>query len=297
MLSHEEMISLQAQKHELIEANRFRSKEEYVLHLIHTVAYEQAAKLSRNKNVLDLGCNTGYGTKIVSNYCNEIIGVDVSPKAISTARKLYGESGMKFCLIDGNRLPFKDNKFDLIISFQVIEHIVNLKKYIFELKRVFSPHGVALFTTPNSLHRLYPGMKPWNPFHVREYSPTELNGLLSGYFLKVGIYGLFAEPALYSIEFNRIMMARENAMKRIEDAYSLKYSLRAKAKKLLPEYLLNIIKRVRDTIIGKISKTNGNETLSDEDKDFMERYGMDDLYYDANDLENALDLLAICSDE
>ena len=60
MLSHEEMVSLQAEKHELIKMDQFQSIEEYNIQLIHTAAYEQAAKFAENKIILDLGCNTGY---------------------------------------------------------------------------------------------------------------------------------------------------------------------------------------------------------------------------------------------
>jgi len=55
MLSHEEMVSLQAEKHELIKMDQFQSIEEYNIHLIHTAAYEQAAKFAENKIILDLG--------------------------------------------------------------------------------------------------------------------------------------------------------------------------------------------------------------------------------------------------
>ncbi|MDJ0678870.1 MAG: hypothetical protein QNJ18_03275 [Xenococcaceae cyanobacterium MO_167.B52] len=53
MLTHEEMIGLQAEKHGLIGTDEFASKQEYVLHLIHTAAYVSASSLTENKKVLD----------------------------------------------------------------------------------------------------------------------------------------------------------------------------------------------------------------------------------------------------
>lgn len=91
MLSHEEMIGLQAEKHGLVQSNNFRSRESYVLHLMHTFAYLQAAKLADGKRVLDLGCNTGYGTKIISASVSCVVGVDVSKEAISAARQQHLE--------------------------------------------------------------------------------------------------------------------------------------------------------------------------------------------------------------
>ncbi len=166
MLTHEEMIRLQAEKHNLVDTNAFRSREEFVLHLIHSFAYVQVSGFVNEKKVLDLGCNTGYGTGILAGVAKNVVGVDVSERAISTAKKRYRHPGIAFCLTDGKRLPFENSAFDVIVSCQVIEHTVNDDLYLGELKRVLSPAGMAVFTTPNALLRLDPGMRPWNPFHV-----------------------------------------------------------------------------------------------------------------------------------
>lgn len=163
MLTHEEMIGIQAETHDLI-TTTFRSVEEYVLQLVQTYAYVTASRVVKNKKVLDLGCNTGYGTRILFDLAKQIVGVDVSENAISFAKNEYGHLGITFKQIDGKRLPFDDDTFDVIASFQVIEHIVDHSKYIGEIQRVLAPNGVVLFTTPNALLRLDPGMKPWNQF-------------------------------------------------------------------------------------------------------------------------------------
>ncbi len=286
MLSHEEMVGLQAESHELIEEEKIRTKEEYVLHLIHTAAYEQASNLAENKKVLDLGCNTGYGSNIISKSCKEIVGVDVSPKAISIASVRYTRSGIKFLLIDGKRLPFSDNSFYLIVSFQVIEHIVNYNDYISEIKRVLAPGGIVLFTTPNALIRLDTGMKPWNPFHVREFDATGLENLLSDFFQEVIVYGLFAKEPLYSIEYNRLNHAREMQRKRKKKIYNLYYSGRSLVKKFLPD---KVVKKLLDIR----AKNKGNKL----DADFQNRYKTDSLFYSDSNLGNTLDLLAVCSDD
>ena len=79
------------------------------------------------------------------------------------------------CLVDGQTLPFKDCSFDLVTAFQIIEHIPETVTFTEELKRVLRRDGVVLITTPNATIRLDPAMKPWNPFHVREYSHEELS--------------------------------------------------------------------------------------------------------------------------
>ena len=90
------MIGLQAEKHQLIDGQNFRSREDYVLHLIHTFAYLQVASIAKDKIILDLGCNTGYGTEILFKNAKRVVGVDVSNKAINTAKKNYSKLNIDF---------------------------------------------------------------------------------------------------------------------------------------------------------------------------------------------------------
>jgi len=199
MKSTNDNLKFQAEHHELIQTNNFQTIEQYCLHLIHQKAYLEASIFAKDKIVLDLGCNIGYGTNILSNHAKTIFGVDISSNAIQMAKVTYQNSNINFKYFDGNTLPFEDNKFDLIVSFQVIEHIVDYDLYFNEMERVLSPDGIVIFTTPNSKLRIKKGLKPWNPFHVREFTAKELKFLLSLYFSMVEIKGLYAKKELYNI--------------------------------------------------------------------------------------------------
>ena len=74
--SHESNLLFQSKKHPLVSLD-FETTQDYCLHLIHTKAYFRAAELAANR-VLDVGCNNGYGTKILSTRCQRVVGVDVS---------------------------------------------------------------------------------------------------------------------------------------------------------------------------------------------------------------------------
>lgn len=290
MPSHEEMIDLQAKKHGLYNLTAFRTKEEYVSHVMHTFAYVQASRLAEGKTVLDLGCNTGYGSEILLKYASKVTGVDVSEKAISTAKTQYGHLPINFQVFDGKQLPFENNKFDMVVNCQVIEHIVDYDVYLTELKRVLTPKGMVFITTPNALTRLDPGMKPWNKFHVHEFDHSELESLLKSYFSNVHILGLFAKEPFYSIELNSFNRARETARKRSRGGI-ISYSenlLRSIIKKMLPDPILKKIKRVL-----KSSTDIKNEI----DENFIAEHGIQDLFYRSKDLNMALGLLAICSDD
>lgn len=298
MLTHEEMIGLQAEKHGLIGTDEFASKQEYVLHLIHTPAYVSASSLTENKKVLDLGCNTGYGTEILFKSSNNIIGVDVSERAILSAKNKYSHLGINFQLIDGVQLPFNDNEFDVIVSFQVIEHIVDYEKYMNELKRVLKPQGIVIFTTPNALLRLDPGMKPWNKFHVREFNHSELKSLLKTFFPQVSILGLFAREPLYSIELNRVKQARNYAREKQEQiAHSSSISLRTRVKRIIPKFILSAVRGIQRFPRNVFKPKNSKSKVDVKLVKFINKYSVQDLFYRIDNLESALDLLAICANE
>jgi SAM-dependent methyltransferase len=214
MLSHQEMIGLQAEKHELTDEDEFQTSEQYVLHLMHCAAYAHAARVVRGKAVLDLGCNTGYGTKMLAARASRTVGLDVSERAIAVAKAKHGDSGIDFGVTDGTRIPFPDNSFDLITCFQIIEHLVEYEGFMSEVKRVLTPDGVVIFTTPNALQRLDPGMKPWNEFHVREFSGEELQQTLDDHFDNVGILALYGSDLLHTIVAERADRIRRRARAR-----------------------------------------------------------------------------------
>ena len=93
------------------------------------------------------------------------------------------------------------DKHDLINANQ-FRSIVDYKHFIDEIKRIITSEGVIIFTTPNALLRLYPEMKPWDMFHVREFNHSDLKSLLDNCFTHVGIFGLFAIESLYPLCHN-----------------------------------------------------------------------------------------------
>ncbi len=281
MRSNEEMIDFQAKEGDLIIAETFQSKEDYTVHLIHESAYNQAVRLAAGKVVLDLGCNTGYGTGTLGSSAKKAVGVDVSEKALAYARKNFASANVEFTQVNGITLPFADSEFDMITSFQVIEHIVDYDGYLGPLKRVMKPDGFAMFTTPNGQIRLDPGMKPWNKFHVREFSHIELEELLRKYFQYVKILGLDARDPLRGVEVTRVQIARENARK---DSKSL---LRRTLKKYLPESLQNSLKAL----------IKGKKSVPSEAVDVKALLNIDQIFYRDDQLEQALDYMAICSND
>jgi len=169
----------------------------------HAFVYEEvAARLPGNGRILEVGCGAGYGTRRIADKVAWVIGTDFSFQAVAYARQSFPAGD--FCQASGTSLPFSDGEFDAVISFQVIEHVVDAAGFIRELHRVLKPGGKLYMTTPNRLLRLLPFQKPWNPYHVKEYSGRELRQLVRGLFPEFDLQGVMARPDLMRLEKRRV---------------------------------------------------------------------------------------------
>ncbi|MDQ2855421.1 MAG: methyltransferase domain-containing protein [Acidobacteriota bacterium] len=294
--SEKETLSFQGHSHPLMDIDQFFSLEDYCLRLMHLKAYEEVSKRARDKTVLEIGCNTGYGTKIISGICRRIVGVDLSLNALRVASTQYAGANIDYLLIDGLKLPFADGEFDLVISFQVIEHISNYDTYLSELKRVLSPDGVVVFTTPNARVRLDPGMKPWNEFHVREFLPEELGELLRDWFGQVEIQGLSASEEVYNVEYARVQKrlseARRNATALLPPYYELRTKIIGGAKSLLPG---SAVEQIRKMVRARRADGATQAEPKRLDSSILSKYSTGDFFYRKDNLDSVLDLMAICS--
>jgi SAM-dependent methyltransferase len=155
-----------------------RSLGAYVIYLFHLASYRFAESYCRGQAVLDLGCGSGYGAAHLAQTARSVDGVDVSAEAIDFARKRYSRPNLVYQKIDPDvALPFPDAVFDVVLSFQVIEHVVDVDGYLREAYRVLRPGGYLIVITPDRRHRLLPGQKPWNRWHLREYSAKSLTAV------------------------------------------------------------------------------------------------------------------------
>jgi len=134
--------------------------------------------------VLDAGCGVGYGTNYLGMKAESVVGVDVSRKAIKYSKN-YKTKNVTFMLGDVTNLPFKDNCFDIVISFEVIEHLKNYEKFLQEVRRVLKSDGLFICSTPNIKYTRHP------PFHLHEFYPEEFFEILEKYFSIVERYGQY----------------------------------------------------------------------------------------------------------
>ena len=152
-----------------------------------TFHYQLATKyLNKNDKLLDIACGDGYGLSYLSNYAKYVNGADISSEVILKAKEKYKEIyNIQLHVEDVTNMTFKDNAFDVVTSFETIEH-VNSELYLKEIRRVLKPGGKLILSTPqNSL-----GHIPINAGHNHEYSLKEIRNITSKYFRIQKIIGI-----------------------------------------------------------------------------------------------------------
>jgi ubiquinone/menaquinone biosynthesis C-methylase UbiE len=148
----------------------------------HAARYVFAERYISGKLVLDIACGTGFGVGLMKATAASVTGVDVDLAAARDARSECGDNS--FVLLgDGLSLPFADASFDVVTSFETLEHLHARSDFLAELKRVMKETAVLLLSTPNANYTRPVNGKPVNQFHIHEYLPEELRDELAGHFV------------------------------------------------------------------------------------------------------------------
>lgn len=249
---------------------------EYFQLLRHLFIYGFLKKeLKSSDRVLEVGFGEGYGTHMLSEACQEIVGIDVEKRAVEYANYKYKNTKCRFEYYDGNTIPYPDNSFETVISFQVIEHVQDDLNFITQLHRVLKKGGKLYITTPNKTIRLKPGQKPWNRFHVREYYPHELKSLLKKCFSEVNIFGISATEELHRLEKSRF-----------RQGFLISLALRFGMRKMIPVFLDSLIARL-------ISKYRSGKAGLDYSQGFKEQFSSDDFRVVNKKIDQSLDLFGV----
>ena len=160
-----------------------------LVHAEHVARYQFAAKLAAGLRVLDAACGEGYGTEILSRAGASVaVGVDLDAKTVEHARERYR---LDFRQGDVKELPFEADSFDLVVSFETIEHVRDGERVISEFRRVLSDDGLLVISTPNKREYLMS-----TDFHEHEYTGDEFKALLEAEFEDVRL--LFQQNWLLS---------------------------------------------------------------------------------------------------
>lgn len=184
---------------------------EHVIYNRCLFAYEAAAVMVKG-DIIELGSGEGYGIRVLSPLADNYLAIDKFDTELPKATNIEFRKMMLPSLAG---IP--DNSFDYAVTFQVIEHIKNDREFVKEIHRVLKPGGKMLATTPNRLMSL-----TRNPWHIREYTATELKNLLSQFFQSVDMKGVFGNQKV--MDYHESNKASVKKITRL-DVLKLQYRL------------------------------------------------------------------------
>jgi SAM-dependent methyltransferase len=148
--------------------------------------YGFAASAVRTLRVLDVASGAGLGSAFLLAHGARIaVGVETAVEAVTQGRMLADAAGPYFVRADALALPFADGSFDVVVSFETIEHLLDAGRLLAECRRVLQPGGLLYLSTPN---RTVTRWLPRNPFHVHEFTSSEITNLARQYFDIVNCY-------------------------------------------------------------------------------------------------------------
>jgi SAM-dependent methyltransferase len=165
----------------------------------HEVVYRRLLSHCAERDVLEAGCGEGYGADLIADVARSVIALDYDELTVAHVRACYPRAAARHGNLAELSLP--DASVDVVVNFQVIEHLWDQPQFVAECFRVLRPGGLVLMSTPNRI-TFSPGRDtPVNPFHTREVNASELTELLDdGGFTVTSMLGVFHGPRLVTLD-------------------------------------------------------------------------------------------------
>ena len=185
------------------------SGERFTPECVREIAYEHwhrylfARPLAAGRRVLDAACGEGYGSALLAMAGANVVGVDIDANAVAHARRRYRDiPGLRFEQGDVTALDsLPDAGFDLVLSFETLEHVQAQEQLLDGFARLLAPGGLLLVSTPDR-HTYTDLSGEQNPHHVRELYRPEFEALLSARFPARRLFAqkLLFQSALWALD-------------------------------------------------------------------------------------------------
>lgn len=154
----------------------------------HLVRYKFAYRIiNPNDIVLDYGCGSGYGSRMLAEKASKVIGIDNDMQAIISAKSSYTKENLTFIEVDllQDEGLFPSAMFDVIICYEVIEHLErhNGIELLRQLRQKLKSNGILLLSCPK--YKPYEERSPARKrLHLHEYTYKDLNDSLESVFAR-----------------------------------------------------------------------------------------------------------------
>jgi len=144
--------------------------------------------LKQGDRILEIGCGIGSIVFELSKQGYDIIGTDISQEAIAYGLKKYAD--IKLEVQPAELLPYEDRSFDIVLSFDLFEHIAQIDRHVAEVFRLLKNDGYYLFQTPNKysnviFETLTKKSLKWRRAHPSLHTPRHLIRRLTGHGFEV----------------------------------------------------------------------------------------------------------------
>ena len=150
----------------------------------HLARYHVLRDKCRGKRVLDAACGVGFGSYLIAEWgAKEVLGVDIAPEAIASARRNFAHDRIRFIqhdIEDLCNLLAGEGQFDVLACFETIEHLRNPSKFLAAAAGVLAPSAIIVVSCPNDKCALRPEQE--NPYHLSGYTFAQFCSLTTEYF-------------------------------------------------------------------------------------------------------------------
>lgn len=152
----------------------------------HLHRYAITLEFVNGKKVVDIASGEGYGTNLIAQSAEYVLGVDISPEAIEHANQKYKQHNIEFLQGSATNIPCEASSIDVVVSFETLEHHDQHDKMMEEIKRILKVDGLLIISTPERDN--YRKVDPGNHFHIKELTGDEFSVLLTRYFSSIEMY-------------------------------------------------------------------------------------------------------------
>jgi SAM-dependent methyltransferase len=230
----------------------------------HWKRYKFVQPLAEGKKVLDYGCGYGLGALILKGW-SEFVGAEIDTKALEWARNNIQNIRGQTKFINAVELSNEEFKqgFDLILSFEVIEHVKDPIQYLKFLYDLLGTDGYLVISTPNGAFSSHNKSLFRSKFHVDEYNANELNDIIFKAGLKGSLYVEYRKDRLDKFLLRRIQSENQKAISESKREGGVKVRVIELFQKYLNSPVFYRIKKLDDprtsiytysTILALISK-------------------------------------------
>ncbi|MGO0906033.1 class I SAM-dependent methyltransferase [Clostridioides difficile] len=172
----------------------------------HRHRYQSIEEIIKGKKVLDVACGSGYGTFYISKFSQNVIGIDIDEKAIVFSKENYTSKNLEYKRMSAYKMEFEDDFFDVVVSFETIEHISQEEqvKFLKEIKRVLKKDGILIVSTPDRyVSTEIINNNKENIYHIHEFEGNEFKEFLGMFFSNINMfYQNIVEMSILSEENN-----------------------------------------------------------------------------------------------